>query len=128
MEANPNFKKAVAPSLTTDFLARIKDADSSSPDISEDDNGSNWGHLQFTAGSMTITTILQSWEAVASTEMARRLIAAAIKTCKAVRCICLEQGIRTTTYLSDMYLRNLVEVLWALWKNAGGVSRSVYSG
>jgi hypothetical protein len=49
------------------------------------------------------------------------LIAAALKTCKVARHLCFEHNITTTSYLSDIYLENVVSKLWDLWKSAGGV-------
>ena len=122
MEANPDFKQGPTPARTTDFVIQIETANSSCSDFSEDDSGPNWGHYQFTAGSMTITSVLQSWESVGSTEMACKLIALTIKTCQVARQMCFEQGAKTFSYLSDAYLENLIDVLWKLWTEAGGVS------
>jgi hypothetical protein len=121
MEENPHFKKGPCPHLTTTFLSRIEDANPNSPDVSEDDSGSNWGHLQFTGGAMTIRSVLTSWECVGCTEIAQGLIAAAIKTCKVMRVFCHQCNIQTSSYLSDVYLQELVERIWTLWNEAGGV-------
>jgi hypothetical protein len=122
MEANPDFKRGVTPILTTDFLSRIENADPNAPDTSEDNSGPGWGHHQFTSGNMTITTVLKSWDCVGSTEIACKLIAVTIKTCQVARHLCFEKGLNPNSYLSDVYLQNLVEVLWTIWNNAGGVS------
>ena len=121
MQANPSFKRGATPTPTDEFIARIENADPTAPDISEDDHGSSWGHLQFTGGSMTVTSVLTTWGCVGNTETACRLIAAAIKTCKVARHICFEQNVTTSSYLSDAYLQNSIEVLWKLWNDAGGV-------
>ena len=126
MEEDVAFKHGPTPTLTMDFLSRIENADPYVADLSEDDSGPSWGHSQFTSGNMTLTSVLQSWESIGSTEMACHLIAASIKTCKVARHICFEQKITTGSYLSDAYLQNLVEVLWTLWKKAGGVRRIVF--
>jgi len=125
MEATPDFKLGPTPTHTLDFISRIETANPSG--VSEDESGSNWGHYQFTAGSMTITTVLQSWESVGSTEVACRLIASTIKTCKVARHICFERGIKPSGYISDAYLENLIDVLWKLWTDAGGVSQAIIS-
>ena len=62
------------------FLNRIDSADPNSPDLSEDNTDTGWGHCQFTAGNMQCTTVLLSWDKI-GVPMARKLIAAAIKTC-----------------------------------------------
>ncbi|KAF8223605.1 hypothetical protein L208DRAFT_1316095 [Tricholoma matsutake] len=54
MEETPDFKNGPTPHLTATFLSRIENANPNSPDISEDDSGSSWGHLQFTSGNMSI--------------------------------------------------------------------------
>jgi hypothetical protein len=82
MEEDVAFKHRPTPMLTMDFLLRIENADPYVADLSEDDSGLSWGHSQFTSGNMTLTSVLQSWESIGSTEMACRLIAASIKTCK----------------------------------------------
>jgi hypothetical protein len=128
MEANPNFRAGTTPILTTNFLSRIESASPSAPDLSEDDTGISWGHHQFTSGSMTIKSILTSWESVGSTVMARKLIAAGIKTCKVACHICFDNSITTSSYLADAYLSNMVDQLWDVWTAAGGVSitKNVY--
>ena len=123
MEKNPDFKRGAMPHLTATFLLCIEDADSNSPDVSEDDSGSNWGHLQFTGGAMRITSVLTSWESVGSMETARALIAASIKTCKVARVFCHQRNIQTSSYLSDAYLQEMVEQIWTLWKQAGAARR-----
>lgn len=98
------------------FLERIESADPNSPELSEDDLGQCWGHWQFASGGMTCTTVLTSWDTIGTTT-ARRLIAAAIKTCKVARYICDERNITPLSYLSDSYLQNLVDLLWNLRKD-----------
>ena len=72
---------------------------------------------------MSLTSVLKSWESAGNTETACRLIAAAVKTCKVARHVCFQQKAGLgTSYLSDAYLQNVIEVLWTLWKDAGGVS------
>jgi hypothetical protein len=46
------------------LLEWIESADPNSPDYSKDDINSNWGHHQFTAGNMRITSILTSWDQI----------------------------------------------------------------
>jgi len=54
MEETPDFKNRPTPLLTATFLSQIKNANSNSPNISEDDSRSSWGHLQFTGRNMSI--------------------------------------------------------------------------
>lgn len=99
------------------FLERIESADPNSPDLSEDDMNGNWGHYQFTAGSMRCATVLQSWDEIGKAT-ACKLLAAAIKTCKVARFVCFTRGIEVGSYLSDAYLQTLVESLWAARQKA----------
>jgi hypothetical protein len=122
MEAHPNFRVGLTPSLTSDFLSRIENSNPTDPSLSEDDTGSSWGHHQFTGGSMTVKSVIRSWDCVGSTTTACKLIAAAIKTCKVARHICFEQNIHTTSFLADIYLSNLIDELSDVWVKAGGVS------
>jgi hypothetical protein len=122
MEAQPDFQVRPTPSLTTDFLSRLEKTSPVDPGISEDDTGPSWGHYQFTSGSMTIKTVVRSWDCVGMTNMACKLISAAVKICKVARHICFEQNINTTSYLADVYLSNLIDELSDVWVKAGGVS------
>jgi hypothetical protein len=125
MQANMSFKTTEPSGNVVAFLDRIEQADPNSPDISEDDNNACWGHQQFTASTLTCTTVLISWQKIGNTDMACRLIAAAIKTCKVARHLCSSRNIDVNSYLSDIYLSNIVELLWKSWKDAGGVDVSV---
>jgi hypothetical protein len=109
------------------FLNRIERADPHAPDISEEDNNESWGHHQFTATSLTCTTVLTSWDCIDNIDVVCRLIAAAIKTCRVARHLCFSWNINASTYLSDIYLSNVVKLLWSLWKDAGGVSIMLFS-
>ncbi|KAL6304550.1 hypothetical protein BKA93DRAFT_825718 [Sparassis latifolia] len=119
MKLTPVFDISSPTSEVITFIERIENADPNSPDLSEDDLGTAWGHYQFTAGSMTSSSTLVSWDGIGS-EATRRLIAATIKTCKVARHVCFVSGIKTNAYLSDAYLETTVEILWRLWKAAGG--------
>jgi len=101
----------------TAFLERIESADPNDSNFSGDDINANWGHDQFTAGSMTCSTVLTSWDHI-GVATACKLIAAALKTCRAARHICFERGIEVESYLSDMYLQTLVESLWTVKEKA----------
>lgn len=99
------------------FLDRIEDAD---PNISafdaNDDNNNNagWGHYQFTAGGHTIRHTLLTWAAMGSVTFASKLLAAALRTCKVAWHLCEIQGRPASSYISDVYLANLVEHLWEI--------------
>ncbi|KAF8900455.1 hypothetical protein CPB84DRAFT_1778961 [Gymnopilus junonius] len=103
MKACPNFRPS-DPNDTT---------------IDEDNKGVSWGHYQFTAGSMTCSSVMKSWEDIGSTTTACKLIAAAIRTCKVARYVCEKLQVTTASYISDTYLERVIETLWDLWKQAG---------
>ncbi|KAH9020370.1 hypothetical protein EDB84DRAFT_1565734 [Lactarius hengduanensis] len=88
----------------TALLDRLDSADPDAPDVDDDDSNENWGHAQFTAGSLTIRSALVDWESVGSTSTAFKLIAA--------------------TYLADNYLELLFEQLQRCWKDAQSSSAS----
>jgi hypothetical protein len=121
MEAHPNFEVGRASKNVVKFLSQINDADPNSTEYSEDDLGAFWGHAQFTAGGLTCKSVLTSWHEVGSVEMACKLIAAAIKTCKVARITCTNtihrgHALAGPYYLSDTYLANMIERLWYLWE------------
>jgi len=122
MQTNPTFKCGLASADMTSFIHRIEDADPNSSAISEDDSNQNWGHYQFTGGSMTCSSVLASWESIGSTNSACALIAAAIKTCRVARYLCTQHGITADSYLSDHYLEQVFERILVAWKDASGVS------
>ncbi len=121
MESSPGFKVGKPSDDFVAFLARIKNADPNDVNLSEDDLDASWGHYQFTAGCLTCTTVLTSWDIVGGCSHACDLIAAALKTCKVARHLCFEHKIDVMSYLSDIYLENVVSKLWDLWKSVGGV-------
>jgi hypothetical protein len=66
---------------------------------------------------MRIASVLIDWQAVGSTSVAFRLIAAAVKTCRVARHLCFKKLIDCSSFLSDNYLELLVEQLWNLVKD-----------
>jgi hypothetical protein len=83
------------------FLECIELANPNSPDYSKDDINGNWGHYQFTAGNMRITSVLTSWDQV-SVKIACKLLT--IKTCCIAWHVCFECRVTVGSYLSDAYL------------------------
>ena len=116
--SSPTISVAPSDDVLT-FIARIEQANPDSPDISEDDTNESWGHYQYTASALTYTTVLTSWDSIGNIDTACRLIAAAIKTCKIARYLCFARHISPTSYLSDIYLQNIVELLSQLWSATG---------
>ncbi|KAF9458868.1 hypothetical protein BDZ94DRAFT_1330631 [Collybia nuda] len=98
-------------SEVTMFISRIEGANPNSPELIEDDTNAGWGHHQFTAGSLTISTVLVSWDAISSVSTACKLISATIKTCQVARYMCNKQGINLELYMSNAYLDRIVDKL-----------------
>jgi len=121
MATSPDFKSSTPSDNVTAFLNRIEAADPNSSEIGEDDSNESWGHWQFTAGGLTISTVIQNWACVGGVGTACKLLAAAIQTCRVARHICLERDITSSNFLSDAYLNNMVEQLCKSWTAAGGV-------
>lgn len=121
MKACPDFRAAAPSADLKNFLERIETADPNDNAIDEDNKGVSWGHHQFTAGSLTCGSVMKSWEDIGNTNTARKIIAAAIRTCKIARHVCEKLKITTTStsYISDTYLERVIEILWDLWKVAG---------
>ncbi|KAF8809869.1 hypothetical protein BYT27DRAFT_7093293 [Phlegmacium glaucopus] len=109
MAASPDFKSSTPSDNVATFLNRIEAADPNSSEIEEDDSNQCWGHWQFTAGGLTITNVIRDWACVGGVDMACKLLAATIRTCKVAHHICLERNITSSSFLSDVYLNNMVE-------------------
>jgi len=108
------------------FLQVLETANPNSGSFDEDNMGTNWGHAQF---SNRWSRVLQTWEDVGSPEVARRLIAAMIKTAQVARTLCCDEeaarrqkNIPPLTYLSDTYISLITDRLWELWTKASGIS------
>ena len=122
MKAAPNFGAGSVPARDTlALIERIENADPNSADIGEDDSDASWGHYQFTSGSLSLAKTVTSWASVGNVPTACRLIAGAIKTCRAARHICHYKKVPSESYLSDAYLDRTLTVLLDHWMAAGGV-------
>ncbi|KAI9442454.1 hypothetical protein H4582DRAFT_2054893 [Lactarius indigo] len=125
MNAQLSFKQGETSESVTTLLERVQSADPGSPDIDEDNMGQSWGHYQFTAGGISPSSSLTSWEDVGSVAMAFKLIAAAIKTCREVRVMCVNAGMpKTMGFISDIYLEKILECLESCWVGAGRIITS----
>lgn len=122
MKSCPDFRSSPPSANLNLFLTRIEKADPNDATIDEDNKGIGWGHYQFTAGSMTCASAMTSWEDIGNNDTAYKLIAAAVRTCKVARYVCEKTNVTTTSYISDIYLGQVIETLWDLWKLAGAVS------
>ncbi|KAF8971845.1 hypothetical protein BDZ97DRAFT_1149417 [Flammula alnicola] len=105
-----------SPSSTVlQFIERIESADPNTPDIDEHDTNIGWGHSQFTSGGLTCRSVLQTWSDIGNVKTAHRLLAASLKTCLVARHLCFTNKILMSdlsSYLSDTYLCEVVEILW----------------
>ncbi|KAI0039375.1 hypothetical protein FA95DRAFT_1612614 [Auriscalpium vulgare] len=119
MKLNMSFGAGQASENALLLLARIENADPNNPELSEEETDSCWGHQQFTAGTLSLRGALVSWDSIGSVAVACQFIAAAIKTCRVARHICFVRKKTPASFLSDAYLRETIERLWALWKDAG---------
>lgn len=116
MEVSPDYKRADPSEEMMVFLSRLEETDPN------DNKGVSWGHYQYTGGGMTCRSVMTSWVAVGNTDVARRLIAAAIRITKVARYVCERQNINAGAYTSDMYLEIVIEHLWMIWKAEREVS------
>jgi hypothetical protein len=122
MDAQPSFKQGDPSQNILSLLERVQSADPSSSDIDEDNMGQSWGHYQFTAGGLTLTSSLTSWQDIGSVAIAFKLVAAALKTCQEARLMCTNAGLSTTGgFVSDIYLEKTLDGLETCWVGAGGV-------
>jgi hypothetical protein len=122
MNALPSFKQSETSEKVTTLLEHVQFADLGSLEIDEDDKGLSWGHYQFTAGIITLSSSLITWQDVGSVATAFKLVAAALKTCQEARLMYSNAGIpKTQGFLSDVYLEEMLGLLETCWVGAGGV-------
>ena len=86
-----SFAESPSPDVIA-FIQRIETADPNSDVFDEDNLGSSWGHSQFTSGSITCKSVVDSWSSIGNIATACRLIAAVIKTCNVARHLCHIDG------------------------------------
>lgn len=117
MQASAPSESAEPSETVLALLDRLEQTDPNSPEISEDDTNSSWGHYQYTAGSLTCRSVLTSWAAIGKVDIACRFVAAGIRVCKVARHICFVRNVDPppSSYLGDAYLDSLIELLWDLW-------------
>ena len=122
MEGHPSFGGGVTSPDVELLINQIESADPNT-ETNEDNLGVQWGHEQFKNWRAPLT----SWAAIGYPGMARRLIAAMVKTAKVSRQLCQLKGeMPPNTCLADCYLQEAGELLWDLWVKANGVSLSHY--
>ena len=106
----------------TTLLECVQSVDPGSPDINKDELDQSWGHQQFTASGITPFLSLTSWKDIGNVEIAFKLIAAALKTCQEAQLLCANAGTpKTSGYISDVYLKQILTYIESCWAGAGGV-------
>ena len=117
------FKQGTPSEQVTTLLNNVQYADPTSPDISEDNQYQSWGHDQFTAGGISPSSSLTTWQDIGNVTTAFKLVAAALKTCQEVQLMCTNAGVpKTSGFISDVYLEQVLEWLEKCWVDAGGVT------
>ena len=97
------------------FVTLIETADPNSSSYEDEDTNEGWGHFQFNInGPGTIKSLVSSWEAVGNVQQACRLIAAAVRTARVARHVCVECHVRATQWTADAYVDRVVVALWAI--------------
>ncbi|KAI9430019.1 hypothetical protein H4582DRAFT_2064265 [Lactarius indigo] len=87
MNAQMSFKQGKASDNIMTLLEQVQFADPGSPDIDKDNMCLSWGHDLFTAGGVSLSSSLTTWENVGSVATAFKLVAAALKMCQEARLI-----------------------------------------
>lgn len=118
MQKNSSFQVGAPSDALTSFIQHANTIDPNSPDISEDDNNAGWGHKHLSGSSK----LLASWRNIGNTTIACHLIAVAVKTCQVARHLCFVRQIKPASYLSDIYLEQIIDSLWASWIEAMGIN------
>ena len=123
MDMQSTFKQGPPSENVTTLLNNVQYADPSSPDINEDNQCQSWGHDQFTAGGISPSSSLTTWQDIGNVTTAFKLVAAALKTCQEARLMCANAGVpKTSDFISDIYLEQVLERLEKCWVDAGGVT------
>ncbi|KAF8264716.1 hypothetical protein EI94DRAFT_1703023 [Lactarius quietus] len=109
----------------TVLLEQVQFSDPALPDIDEDNVGQSWGHYQFTAGGISPSSLLTSWEDVGNVATAFKLVAAGLKTCQEAQTMCMNAGRpKTAGFISDIYLEQILDHLEKCWTDTGGTLSS----
>ncbi|KAF8267516.1 hypothetical protein EI94DRAFT_1801601 [Lactarius quietus] len=121
MDAQASFKPGEPSENVAMLLECIQRADPSSLDIDEDNQGQSWGHYQFTAGGLSPSSTLTTWQDIGSVATALKLVAAALRTCQDARLMCANARTpKTSGFISDIYLEQILDCLKKCWLGAGG--------
>ena len=122
MSTHTSFKQGKTSEKVLTLLEHVQHAHPGSPEIDKDNKYLGWGHDQFMAGGITLSTSLTCWQDVGNVSTAFKLAAAAIKMCREDRLMCANAGTpKKTGFISDVYLVQILELLEKCWVSAGGV-------
>ena len=125
MDMQSTFKQGPPSENVTTLLNNLQYADPSSPDINEDNPCQSWGHDQFTAGGISPSSSLSTWQDIGNVTTAFKLVAAALKTCQKARLMCVNAGVlKMSNFVSDVYLEQVLERLEKCWVDAGGITEA----
>ena len=127
MNMQPTFEQGNPSEKVVILLDRLQFADPGSPDIDEDNSCQSWGHDQFTAGGITPTSSLTTWQDVGNVTTAFKLVAAALKICQEARLMCTNVGAsKSDGFISDIYLKQVLDNIEECWIKAGGVRLGIF--
>lgn len=122
MDMQSLFKQGECSLNVTTLLKHIQFADPGSPEIDEDNQGQSWGHYQFMVCGISPSSALTTWQDIGSVATAFKLVAATLKTCQDARAMCANAGTpKTSGYISNIYLEQVLECLEKCWVGTGGV-------
>jgi hypothetical protein len=82
------------------LLDRIQFANPGSSGIDEDNQAQNWGHYQFTAGGISPSSVLTTWQDFGNVATAFKLVAAALKICQDTQAMCADTEMPCNALLS----------------------------
>ncbi|KAF8258724.1 hypothetical protein EI94DRAFT_1707732 [Lactarius quietus] len=117
MNIQPLFKQGNAFQNVITFLKHLQSADLASLDFDEDDKGKGWGHYQFMAGGITLSSSLTTWQEVGSVSTTFKLVVAALTMCQEAWQMCRWNA---NEWLHQQYLpRNTLECLEQCWVAVG---------
>jgi hypothetical protein len=121
MNTQPTFKQGKPSEKVVTLLECLQFADPGLLDIDEDNSCLSWGHDQFSAGFISPTSSLTTWQDVGDVTTAFKLVAAGLKTCEEARLMCANAGaLKTTGLISDDFLKQALDLIEKCWVDAGG--------
>ncbi|KAF8268369.1 hypothetical protein EI94DRAFT_1785947 [Lactarius quietus] len=124
MNKQPSLMQGKTSKEVVMLLKHIQSADPASPDIDEDNLGQSWGHYQFTAGGVSPSSSLTTWQDIGSVDTAFKLVAVLLKTCQDAQAMCANARTpKTSGFISDIYLEQILDHLEKCWVGAGGPPR-----